>query len=171
MNIKTVLNWDEYFACLAILTSYRSKDPSTQVGCCIVDENNKIKSLGYNGFPNTRNQNDNNFPWGKTDEEPLNTKYPYVVHAELNAILNYKGDLSGCSLYTTLYPCNECAKAIIQSGIKKVYYLDKKKSNHLDIASERMFHAAEVLVTKLDLSNLIFLLMERDEFKNIEESH
>ena len=114
------LSWDEYFMGLAKLSAKRSKDPSTQVGACIVSSDNRILSIGYNGAPN--GFSDEDFPWDR-EGEPLNTKYLYVCHAELNAILNFRGnrkDFDGAKLYVDLFPCNECAKAIIQSGIKEV---------------------------------------------------
>lgn len=136
------LTWDEYFMGIALLSSMRSKDPSTQVGACIVDENKKILSVGYNGMPHFCS--DDEFPWGK--EEGLNSKYLYVCHAELNAILNcHNGSVAGATVYTTLFPCNECAKAIIQSGIKKiVYYSDKYADTDGTRASKRMFDSAGV---------------------------
>lgn len=121
------ISWDEFFMGIAELAAKRSKDPSTQVGCCIVDNENRILSIGYNGAPN--NFPDDNLPWAREGENINDTKYPYVVHSELNAILNYRGsrkDLVGAKLYVTLFPCNECAKAIVQSGIKEVIYLDDK---------------------------------------------
>lgn len=121
------ISWDEFFMGIAELAAKRSKDPSTQVGCCIVDNENRILSIGYNGAPN--NFPDDNLPWDREGENVNDTKYPYVVHSELNAILNYRGskkDLVNAKLYVTLFPCNECAKAIVQSGIKEVIYLDDK---------------------------------------------
>ena len=110
---------------VAILTAKRSKDPSTQVGACIANEKNHIVGTGYNGFPQGCTTDE--FPWNSGDHTDPSTKYPYVVHAEPNAILNsHTADLSKCSMYVTLFPCNECAKLIIQSGIRKVYYLDDK---------------------------------------------
>ena len=131
------ITWDEYFMSVAILTGMRSKDPNSQVGACIVSEDNKILSMGYNGFP--KDCSDDEFPW-------LNTKYFYVVHSELNAILNYRGgSLEGAKLYVTLFPCNECAKAIIQAGIKTVVYdQDKYRDTPAVIASKRMMDAAGV---------------------------
>ena len=112
------ISWDEYFIAVAKLAGMRSKDPNTQVGACIVDENHKILSMGYNGFP--RGCSDDDFPWCRTGED---NKYFYTTHSELNAILNYNGgSLEGSTLYVSLFPCNECAKAIIQSGIKEVKY-------------------------------------------------
>ena len=113
------ITWDEYFMGVAELSAKRSKDPSTQVGACIVSQDNKILSMGYNGFP--KGCSDDEFPWGKEceKEDPYNAKYFYSTHSELNAILNYRGgSLEGSKLYVTLFPCNECAKAIIQAGIK-----------------------------------------------------
>ncbi len=136
------LSWDEYFMSIAVLSSKRSKDPSTQVGACIVDNEKKILSMGYNGMPHCCD--DDEYPWGK--DEGLNSKYLYVCHAELNAILNsHSGDVKGSTVYTTLFPCNECAKAIIQSGIKEVvYYEDKYADTDGVKASKRMFDSAGV---------------------------
>ncbi len=137
------LSWDEYFMSIAVLSSKRSKDPSTQVGACIVDNEKKILSMGYNGMPHCCD--DDEYPWGK--DEGLNSKYLYVCHAELNAILNsHSGDVKGSTVYTTLFPCNECAKAIIQSGIKEVvYYEDKYADTDGVKASKRMFDSAGVV--------------------------
>lgn len=142
------ISWDEYFMGIAVLSSMRSKDPNTQVGACIVNQNNKIMSVGYNGLP--IGCSDDVFPWDRTGEN-LKTKYPYVCHAELNAILNNAGgDLTGCKIYVALFPCNECAKAIIQSGIKEVIYLsDKYADSDSTIASKRMFDAAGVKYKQL----------------------
>lgn len=121
------ITWDEYFMGLAILASKRSKDPNTQVGACIVDKNNNILSIGYNGAP--IGYPDDEFPWERQGEDPTQTKYAYVCHSELNTILNAARNgtkLQGATIYVTLFPCNECTKAIIQSGIKKVVYLDDK---------------------------------------------
>ena len=121
---KEYLSWDDYFMSIAKLSALRSKDPSRQVGCCIVEpDSKKIISIGYNGFP--RGCPDNDLPWGKNGDW-IDTKYPYVVHAEANAIVNSYSPLKDCSLYVTLFPCNECAKLIIQSGIKKIYYENKE---------------------------------------------
>lgn len=137
------ISWDEYFMGVALLAAQRSKDPNTQVGACIVDTNNKILSIGYNGFPN--GCSDDEFPWER-DAEPLNSKYFYITHSELNAILNYRGgSLEGAKLYVTLFPCNECAKAIIQAGIKTLIYFDDKYHDaDLTVASRRMLQAAKV---------------------------
>lgn len=140
------ISWDEYFMGIALLSAKRSKDPSTPVGACIVDsKTNRILSMGYNGFP--IGCSDDEFPWER-DGEPLNTKYPYVVHAELNAILNNRSAVyEGNKIYTTLFPCNECTKAIIQSGIKEVIYLSNKyeDTDHVK-ASRRMLEKAGVKV-------------------------
>ena len=137
------ITWDEYFMGVAKLSAMRSKDPNTQVGACIVSQDNKILSMGYNGFP--KGCSDDEFPWARQGDE-LNTKYFYVVHSELNAILNYRGgSLEGAKLYVTLFPCNECAKAIIQAGIKTVVYdQDKYCDTPAVIASKRMMDAAGV---------------------------
>lgn len=135
------ISWDEYFMGVALLAAQRSKDPNTQVGACIVDENNIILSTGYNGFP--YGCSDDDYTWEREGED---TKYKYVVHAELNAILNAQGrSLKGARIYVDLFPCNECAKAIIQSGIKRVIYLyDKYATSKETIASKRMLESAGV---------------------------
>lgn len=137
------ISWDEYFMGVAQLSGMRSKDPSTQVGACIVSSDNKILSMGYNGFPN--GCSDDVFPWDR-EGEGLDTKYPFVTHSELNAILNYRGgSLEGTKIYVSLFPCNECAKAIIQAGIKTVVYdSDKYEGTQGNRASKRMFDAAGV---------------------------
>ena len=140
--------WDDYFMGVSLLAAQRSKDPSTQVGACIVDSNNRILSTGYNGFP--QGCSDDTFPWNR-DESKGETKYQFVVHAELNAVLNASGkDLAGSKIYVSLFPCHECAKAIIPSGVKEVVYLsDKYNGTVSDIASKRMLAAAGVKLTKL----------------------
>ena len=137
------ISWDEYFMGVAKLASFRSKDPNSQVGACIVGQDNKILSMGYNGFP--RGCSDDDFPWAR-EGDPLDTKYAYVTHSELNAILNYRGgSLEGCKIYVTLFPCNECAKAIIQSGIKTVVYAENKyDGTHSVEASKKFMNAAGV---------------------------
>lgn len=136
------ITWDEYFMGIAKLSAERSKDPNTQVGCCIVSDENKILSMGYNGFPT--GCSDDDFPWGKG--EGLDSKYLYSTHSELNAILNYPGaSLKNARLYVTLFPCNECAKAIIQCGIKElVYECDKYADTTIVQASKKMLSAAGV---------------------------
>jgi dCMP deaminase len=143
------ISWDEYFMGVALLSAKRSKDPATQVGACIVNSKNKIVGAGYNGLP--AGCNDNEFPWDKQGDF-LQTKYPYVCHAELNAILNNIGmDLHGCRIYTALFPCNECAKAIIQSGITEVIYLsDKYDGSDTSVASKRMLDTAGVSYRKVE---------------------
>ena len=143
MKRDDYLSWDEYFMGIALLSAQRSKDSNTQVGACIVNQEHKIVSVGYNGMPT--GCNDDDMPWER-EGDFLNTKYPFVCHAELNAILNRSaGSLQGCSLYVTLFPCNECAKAIIQSGIKELIYLsDKYHDTHASIASRRMFNMTGV---------------------------
>ena len=149
MKREDYISWDEYFMGIAMLAAKRSKDPSTQVGACIVSKDNIIISTGYNGMP--KGCSDDAFPWERSGAE-LETKYPYVVHAELNAILNANGrDLRGSRIYVALFPCNECAKAIIQSGVKEVLYLsDKYKDSMNNLASRKMLDAAGVKYTKLE---------------------
>ena len=145
------ISWDEYFMGVAHLSGMRSKDPNTQVGACIVSPDNKILSMGYNGFP--KGCSDDEFPWERENDNDRNlTKYPFVTHSELNAILNYRGgSLEGTKLYVSLFPCNECAKAIIQSGIKEVVYLsDKYADTDIVKASKRMLNAAGVKLTQLE---------------------
>ncbi|MBR6271788.1 MAG: dCMP deaminase family protein [Lachnospiraceae bacterium] len=140
---KDYISWDEYFMGIAKLSGFRSKDPNTQVGACIVSEDNKILSVGYNGFP--MGCSDDDFPWER-EGESLDTKYFFVAHSELNAILNYRGlGLDGSKIYVSLFPCNECAKAIIQAGIKTIIYADDKYAKTpATIASKRMLDAAGV---------------------------
>ncbi len=146
MKRNDYISWDEYFMGVALLASKRSKDPNTQVGACIVDKNNVILSTGYNGFP--YGCSDDEFPWERDGDD---TKYKYVVHAELNAILNSRGkSLTGAKLYVDLFPCNECAKAIIQSGIGEVVYLYDKYAHTAETqASKRMLTAAGVKFKQL----------------------
>lgn len=151
---KEYLSWDEYFMGVAKLSALRSKDPSTQVGACIVGADNRILSIGYNGTPN--GFPDSDFPWDR-EGDALNTKYFYVCHAELNAILNFRGnrrDLEGACIYVALFPCNECAKAIIQCGIKEVVYLsDKYNGTEGNIASKRLFDKCGVTYRMVDAKN------------------
>lgn len=143
MKREGYISWDEYFMGISKLSGMRSKDPNTQVGACIVSEDNKILSMGYNGFP--IGCSDDEFPWER-EGEMLETKYAFVTHSELNAILNYRGgSLSGAKLYVSLFPCNECAKAIIQAGIKTIVYeCDKYADEPSTKASKRMLDAAGV---------------------------
>ena len=162
MKRTDYISWDEYFMGIAMLAAMRSKDPSTQVGACIVSADNIIISTGYNGMP--KGCSDDEFPWDREGEQ---TKYPYVVHAELNAILNANGrDLRGSRVYVALFPCNECAKAIIQSGVREVIYLsDKYADSMATLASKRMLDAAGVayrpLETKVNSITLDFIPPER----------
>ena len=154
MKRQDYISWDEYFMSISLLAAQRSKDPNTQVGCCIVSgkdspyPENVIISTGYNGFP--YGCSDDEFPWDRTGT-PNATKYPFVVHSELNAILNAGGkSLVGAKLYVSLFPCNECAKAIIQAGISCVVYeSDKYDGTEGNIASKRMFHEAGVKLVQL----------------------
>lgn len=142
-----IISWDEYFMGLAHLSALRSKDPNTQVGCCIVDNDNKVVSIGYNGMP--RGCKDEDMPWAR-EGDFKKTKYAYVVHAELNAILNSPRSLKGCTLYVSLFPCNECAKAIIQAGIKKVIYeSDKYCGTDGNVVSKRLFDETGVVYEQL----------------------
>lgn len=142
---ENYISWDEYFMGVAMLSGMRSKDPNTQVGACIVSDTHKILSMGYNGFPS--GCSDDEFPWVREGED---NKYLYTTHSELNAILNYRGgSLEGATIYVTLFPCNECAKAIIQSGIREVVYDDDKYADTSSVmASKRMLKAAGVLVRR-----------------------
>jgi len=152
MKRENYISWDEYFMGVANLSALRSKDEITQVGACIVNDRKHIVGIGYNGFP--VGCNDDTFPWEK-DGKWLETKYPYVVHAEANAILNASVDLKGSTLYVTLFPCNECAKLIIQSGIKEVVYLrDKYNGQEIFIASRKMFKAAGIKLRQLEKYSL-----------------
>jgi len=144
------LSWDEYFMGVALMSAQRSKDPNTQVGACIVNERRRIVGVGYNGFPT--GCSDDDLPWER-EGDFLDTKYPYVCHAELNAVLNgIATDLSGCSIYIALFPCNECAKVLIQAGIKEVVYLSDKYADTAPVkASKRMFDQSGVKYRKLKI--------------------
>lgn len=156
-RVDNVLTWDEYFMGLAHLSALRSKDPNTQVGAAIVDENHRVVSVGYNGFPT--GVSDDEFPWSR-EGGVLTSKYAFVVHAELNAILNSQRSVRGCTIYVSLFPCNECAKAIIQSGIKKIVYeSDKYNGVDTNIASKRMLKAAGVEL--VHISNTISIQVEK----------
>lgn len=156
-RVDNVLTWDEYFMGLAHLSALRSKDPNTQVGAAIVDENHRVVSVGYNGFP--MGVSDDEFPWSR-EGDVLTSKYAFVVHAELNAILNSQRSVRGCTIYVSLFPCNECAKAIIQSGIKKIVYeSDKYNGVDTNIASKRMLKAAGVELVRI--SNTISIHVEK----------
>lgn len=160
---ENYISWDEYFMGVALLSGKRSKDPSTQVGACIVNRQNKIVGVGYNGLP--AGCSDDEFPWVKQGNF-LETKYPYVCHAELNAILNNIGiDLHGCKIYTALFPCNECSKAIIQAGIKEVIFLsDKYAEMDSFIAAKKMLDKAGVSYRRVaaQIKNISLSLDEAD---------
>lgn len=143
MKRNDYISWDEYFMGVSMLSGMRSKDPNTQVGACIVSEDNKILSMGYNGFP--MGCSDDDFPWEREGGEE-DTKYPFVTHSELNAILNYRGgSLAGTKLYVSMFPCNECAKAIIQAGIRTIIYDNDKYADTPSVrTSKRMLDAAGV---------------------------
>ena len=155
-NRKNYLTWDEYFMSVAKLSAMRSKDPSTQVGACIASNTNRLLSTGYNGAPN--GIEDKYFPWDR-EGEFLNTKYPYVCHAEMNCILSYRGDnkdLENARIYVDLFPCNECAKIIIQSGIKEVIYLCDKYADTDGVkASKKMFDACGVKYKQINMDKEI----------------
>lgn len=150
---KEYLNWDQYFMGVAKLSALRSKDPNTQVGACIVGDDNRILSIGYNGTPN--GFGDDVFPWDR-EGSPLDTKYLYVCHAEMNAIINYRGsrhELENAKIYVDLFPCNECAKIIIQSGIKEVIYLsDKYALEDSFVASKKLFDSCGIKYRQIKLS-------------------
>ena len=149
------LSWDEFFIGITKLAAGRSKDPNTQVGACIVGHDNRILSIGYNGAPN--NFDDDEFPWNRDGAKKNETKYPYVCHAELNAILNYPGgrqDLVGSKIYVDLFPCNECAKDIIQAGIKEVVYLsDKYNGTDDNFASKLLLDNCGVKYKQLKMND------------------
>ena len=151
MKREDYISWDEYFMGIALFSAQRSKDAGTQVGACIVSQENKILTVGYNGMP--RGCNDDDMPWDR-EGGFLETKYAYVCHAELNAILNYKGNLEGSKIYVDLFPCNECAKAIIQAGIKEIVYVcDKYKDTVSVRASKKMFDECGVIYRQYELKN------------------
>lgn len=160
MKRTDYLNWDEYFMAVALLSAQRSKDPSTQVGACVANADNRIVGVGYNGFP--RGCSDDDLPWVR-DGAYLDTKYPYVCHAELNAVLNaISTDLRGCRIYVGLFPCNECTKVIIQSGIEEIVYLsDKYRDTDQVRASKIMLEKAGVsyrqLTTRMESILISFL--------------
>lgn len=151
MYRKDYINWDEYFMGIALLSAQRSKDPNTQVGACIVSKDNRILSVGYNGTPN--GMSDKNFKWNR-EGEFLNTKYPYVIHGEANAISNYRGykkELEASRIYVTLFPCNECSKMIVQNGIKEVIYLDDKyDGTDSNVASKIILDSCNIKYRKFE---------------------
>lgn len=142
------INWDQYFMGICKLSALRSKDPGTQVGACIVSPDNRIVGVGYNGLP--YGCDDKEYPWAR-EGSYMETKYPYVVHAELNAILNSTRELKGCRIYVSLFPCNECAKAIIQSGIKEIIYVsDKDADKDFNKVSKRILKDAGVKLRQME---------------------
>ena len=148
-----IITWDEFFMRAAVAASLRSKDPNTQVGACIADSNHRILSVGYNGTP--RGLNDDEFPWDVSYEDPIRDKHNYVIHAEANAILNYRGslkDLDGAVVYVTLFPCHECAKTLVQAGIGEVVYLDDKYNGTTDnVISKRILDICGVSYRQMSL--------------------
>uniref|UniRef100_A0A8C6PXA0 Deoxycytidylate deaminase n=1 Tax=Nothobranchius furzeri TaxID=105023 RepID=A0A8C6PXA0_NOTFU len=161
------LEWPDYFMAVAFLSAQRSKDPSSQVGACIVNQENKIVGIGYNGMPN--GCDDDQLPWSRSADDRLDTKYPYVCHAELNAIMNKNSaDVKGCTMYVALFPCNECAKLIIQAGLKEVIYIcDKYHHTPEMTASRRLLHMAGVqfryTTANNNNNNNLASIMERRE--------
>ncbi len=147
MKDHNYINWDTYFMGVALLSSLRSKDPNTKVGACIINTAKRIIGIGYNGFP--YGCSDDEFPWER-EGGFLGTKYPYVVHAEPNAILNATTSLDNATIYVTLFPCHDCVKLIIQSGIKEIVYMDDKYENsESDQAAKKMLNAAKVSYRKM----------------------
>lgn len=148
MKRENYISWDEYFMGVALITQERSKDHNSQVGCCIASDDNRILSLGYNGAP--RGLHDDLMKWNR-EGSFIDTKYAYVCHSELNAILNYRGNLEGSKIYVTLFPCNECAKALIQAGIKEViYYDDKYDGTDANIVSKKLLDTCGVTYRKYE---------------------
>ncbi|XP_039264812.1 deoxycytidylate deaminase-like [Styela clava] len=160
------ISWEDYFMAVAFLSAQRSKDPSTQVGACIVNDEKKIVGIGYNGMPN--GCDDDILPWRRKANSILDTKYPYVCHAELNAILNKNSaSVQGCTIYVALFPCNECAKLVIQSGIKKVIYMsDKHHEKEEMIASRKLFELAKIECVKFQPKQRKFVI----DFDTIEQT-
>jgi len=156
------LSWEDYFMSVAILSAQRSKDPVTQVGACIIDSANKIVGIGYNGMPH--GCHDDDLPWGKSSPEYLENKHAYVCHAEMNAVMNcsLRGSLQECELYTVLFPCCDCAKIIIQSGLRKVCFMIDKPNDKKMIASKRMFDLAGVCFRKYvsNVNSIVLNLLE-----------
>lgn len=158
MKRKDYLSWDEYFMGVASLSGERSKDPNTRVGACIVNEDKRIISIGYNGLP--KGASDDLFPWDNKGDF-LDTKYAYVVHAEANAILNATTNVKNASIYVTLFPCNECAKLIIQSGIKEVIYIsDKYRDTDAHRASVKMLDAAKVKTRQMKFGEIKYVKVD-----------
>ncbi len=157
------LSWDEYFMGIAVFTSLRSKDPSSKVGAVIVNAKNRIVGTGYNGF--VAGIDEKQFSWER-EGEWLQTKYPYVVHAEANAILNSTtSNLASCRIYATLFPCNECAKQIAQKEISEVIYLsDKHRDKDFHLASVKIFNAAGIKIRRLEMPALNEILTRFDKY-------
>ncbi|CCV64540.1 Deoxycytidylate deaminase [Alteracholeplasma palmae J233] len=154
MKRQKYISWDEYFIGVAQLSALRSKDPSTQVGACIVNTDKRIIGIGYNGLPS--GCEDDEFPWERENKSIVDTKYPYVVHAEANAILNATRETKGSSIYVTLFPCNECMKLIIQSGIKEIVYVsDKYSETDLHKAAFKMMKAANISYRQINASEVV----------------
>ncbi|MFA5471594.1 MAG: dCMP deaminase family protein [Acholeplasmataceae bacterium] len=152
---KSYISWDQYFMGVAKLSALRSKDPSTQVGACIINTDLRIVGIGYNGLP--KGADDKTFPWG-SEGDYLETKYPYVVHAEANAILNATQSLKDSKIYVTLFPCNECTKLIIQSGITEIIYeSDKYQHTKEHQAAIKMLDAAKVSYRKIEVGELTYV--------------
>ncbi len=166
MKRKDYISWNEYFMGIAKLSAMRSKDPKTQVGACIVSNDNRILSVGYNGFPN--GCSDEDFPWDKSDDLYC-SKHSYVVHAELNAILNTTTTLKGSTIYTTLFPCNECAKAIIQAGIKTVIYESIDCDKISTKISKRLFKNAKIQVYELPKIPIDIIKMQMNELYPLQK--
>lgn len=166
MKRQDYISWDQYFMGISLLSAKRSKDPSTQVGACIVNIDKKIVGVGYNGLP--QGCSDDNFSWERKGEY-LETKYPFVCHAELNAILNSVRNLKNCTIYVGLFPCNECSKSIIQSGIKEIVFLSEKyKDTPSDIASKKMLDMAGIKYRKLEMKRKeIILSFDEEKFEKL----
>ncbi|MFI3260958.1 MAG: dCMP deaminase family protein [bacterium] len=166
------LSWDDYFMSVSLLASLRSKDPSTQVGACIVSSDNRILSTGYNGAPT--GYSDDEFPWGRESESALDNKYLFVVHAERNAVLNYRGsmkDFVGAKIYVNLFPCNECAKELVQTGIKEVVYVSDKYSDTDEVkASKMIFDKCGVIYRKHESINVDLITEKIEEIYGNEKS-
>ena len=164
------IDWDTYFMMVSIVSGLRSKDPSTQVGACIVSPDKKIIGVGYNGLPT--GCKDEDYPWDNREGELADTKYPYICHAELNAILNSTVSVKGSTIYVSLFPCNECAKAIIQSGITRVIYESDKYDGQPDnLASKRMFNDAGVELVQLPSQIHIDLSMDEETPEGPKTTH
>ncbi|XP_033730469.1 deoxycytidylate deaminase-like [Pecten maximus] len=169
------INWEEYFMAIALVSAQRSKDPKTQVGACIVNDKNRIVGLGYNGFPDGCPDDDANFSWARMDKDGSGkNKHLFVCHAELNAIMNKLAvNIDGCTMYATRFPCNECAKLIIQSGIKTVVYLNKKEFDEKDEnekfqeqkAAEDMFESAKIVLRRYEPKRQKLLQIGDYQFK------